>query len=451
MENRECYLVYLSEFTARFCTWSILSQLLMYLISIHWKTESDQLYIVGASISLLYMSAIFGGLVKDWLLPGKQVVILGIGLISIGLLFLQYPAVFYGGLSLTLVGAGMVTPNTPLLLSSLEDAHRDKRFTILYGVTNAGVILGSVFGGIVNGHFYLKGVIILNELIILVWFVSCFFASWLATIKTTNRIKLIQFIAALLMVAFISSFYLKFEKVSEALLIIASIIYLGFLFFLTRKLQSIRKELLFSISLILLAIVFFSAEFQVASTLIAYAHHFVALNIAHMTIPAGSLLALESVFVVIGAFCISRIKFLSHITSVQTKVFIGLILGALAFVVLYSSTGVPHPISVLWIIFASLLLGFGDVCLMPPVMAYVTKISPAQYKGRLVAGMYFSLSLSGYLSGLMGSVLVKYFVAENASLRFYSTGFSMMISMLGTAAVLVLIIKIIAASKINDF
>lgn len=453
MEKKERYTVYLSEFTARFCTWSILSQLLMHLIGIHWKTESQQLYIVGASLSLLYMSAIFGGLLRDWLLHGKQVITLGVGLISIGSLLLLFnSALIYPGLSLVLLGAGMVTPNTPLLLSSLTDENRDKNFTILYGVTNAGIILGSILGGIINGYFPWKGALILNELIIFAWLLCNLLLSEESILKNLNKMKLIQAIVILVLVSFIASFYLKLEKVSEILLMVLGVIYLGFMVFLMTKNQQIRKELLYSTFLIMLAIIFFSAEFQVASTLISYAHNFVTLNIAHIIIPAGSILALESIFVVIGAFVISRIKLLSNITSVQTKVLIGLLFGASAFAVLYGSTLMAShsTISILWIVFASLLLGLGDIYLMPPIMAYVAETSPSNYKGRLMAGMYFSLSLSGYLSGLIGTTLL-HFISSNTNLYFYSSEFSLMISILGAAAGLVLITKIISVTIYSKY
>jgi POT family proton-dependent oligopeptide transporter len=449
--KKEAYLIYLSEFTARFCTWSILSQLLMHLTSIHWKTEPQQLYVIGASLSLLYMSAILGGSIRDWLFAGKQVILLGIGLIGLGsLLLLSTTALFYPGLSLALLGAGMVTPNTPLLLSSLSLANKnqDRNFTILYGVTNAGVILGSILGGIINGYFSWRGVLFLNESMIMLWLGCCIFTSWLTVLKNIDKIKLIQFIALLAIVELVASSYLKFERVSEALLIIAGIVYVGFLIFLMVKNSSIRKTLLVSTFLTILAIVFFSAEFQVASTLIAYAHNFVVLKIVHINIPAGSLLALESVFVVIGAFVIARVKLLSNITHVQTKVLIGLLLGALAFAILYGSTlmALHNSISVLWIATAFLFLGLGDVYLMPPIMAYVAENAPSGYKGRLIAGMYFSLSLSGYLSGLIGSTLLKYFESSSTSLHFYSTGFSVMIFILGVSAGLVLITRTINAA-----
>jgi dipeptide/tripeptide permease len=447
MEKNDCNLVYLSEFTARFCTWSILSQLLMHLTSIRWTTEAQQLYIIGASISLLYMSSILGGLIRDWLFVGKQVIILGIGLIAIGCCLLSNTTFFYPGLSFTLLGAGMVTPNTPLLLSSLSTNH-NKSFTILYGVTNAGIILGSVLGGIINGYLSWKGILFLNELIILLWLGFCAYTSWLVVLKYIDKIKLIQFIVLLAIVEYLAYLYLKFEKVSETLLVGVGIVYLGFVIFLMIKHPNFRKTLSFSMFLIILAIVFFSAEFQVASTLIAYAHNFVLLNIAHVNIPAGSLLALESIFVVIGALIIPRVKFLSNVTNVQTKVFIGFLFGALAFVVLYSSTflAVHNSISVLWIVIASLLLGLGDVYLMPPIMAYVAETAPTEYKGRLMAGMYYSLSLSGYLSGLIGSTLLKNYVSSNENLQFYSMGFSISIIILSVAAGTVLITRTICSA-----
>ncbi len=445
MERKELYLVYFSEFTARFCTWAILSQLLMHLIGIHWQTSTQQLYMVGAAVSVLYMSTMFGGFLRDWLLLGKFVVLLGIGLISLGCFALMASDhFFYAGLGLTLLGAGMVTPNTPLLLS-LENTHSDRAFTILYGVTNAGVILGSVLGGIMNEYFTWQSILLVNEAMVMIWFLFFIFSSWLSAIKNVGRVKFVQLVAVLIIIELVIYFYLKVKAVSVTLLIIAGISYLGLIIFLMVKNKSARKPLASSIFLIIFAIVFFSGELQVTSTLVDYSKHFVALNILHVTIPAGSLLALESIFVVLGAFIIARIKLLSNASHVQTKVLIGLFFGTLAFAVLYSSTFLAshHLISVLWIVLSFLLLGFGDVYLMPPIMAYVTESAPPAYKGRLMSGMYFSLSLSGYFSGLIGSSLSKHFTGANMNLHFYRTGFILMILLLGITAGLALIARII--------
>ena len=453
MQHKEFYLVYFSEFVARFCTWTILSQLLIYLINTHWEeTPSQQLYLVGASLSLLFISALFGGLIRDWLFVEKVVVILGMGLVAIGgLLLLASSHFFYAGLGLTLLGTGMVTTNTPLLLSSTVNAEREKLFTVLYAAINSGVILGSILGGVMNQYFSWKGVILLNESMIILWLIYCAFSSWLLVLINLNKLKLLKFVIVSTAVAFIAYFYLKVEIVSEILLSLAGILYIIFLVNLIIKQQGVRKSLIFSIFLILLAIVFFSGEFQVASTLADYANNFVELTIAQIKIPAGSLMALESIFVVLGAFFIARLKLATIITNIQTKVFIGLFLGTLAFILLYGSTLIAshHLISVWWIVLAFLLFGLGDVSLMPPIMAYVTKTAPTHYKGLLMAGLYFSLSLSGYFSGLIGSILSNHFVKSNSNLHFYSTGFIVMIVILGIATGVILISRLVNVDPKN--
>lgn len=448
MKQSELYQIYFSEFTARFCTWAVISQLLVHFIHIHWQTSAQQLYVVGVSISLLYISAIFGGLIRDYLFESQIVIMLGIGLISLGsLLLFSHTTFFYLGLSLTLLGAGMVTPNTPLLLSSFVDTNHENVFTILYGVTNAGVILGSILSGFVQTYFSWKGVLILNEIMIVIWLGGCAVNAWLSIFKKINAVKLITFFSILIFTGLITYFYLMFKSVAEISLIIAGLIYFSFLIYVVLKNPSIKKQLAFIIFLTAAAIIFFSGEFQVASTLVDYANNFANLNFAHIKIPPGSLLAFESIFVVLGAFIIARIKSLSVVTHVQTKVYVGLLLGAFAFVILYFSTmaAAHNDISVWWIVLAFLFLGLGDVYLMPPVMAYVAKNAPLKYKGRLMAGMYFSLSLSGYFSGLIGSTLSKYFTDPNTNLHFYSTGFGVMIFILGVAAILVFITRIIEA------
>ncbi len=446
MVRKEFYLIYFCEFTARFCTWVIISQLLMHLLAMHWQTSSQQLYMVGASLSLLFISAIFGGIIRDWLGSGKLVVITGIGLIVVGgICLFSASSLFYVGLSLSLFGAGMVPPTTPLLLFSLINAEKvsDKSFTILYGVTNAGVILGAILGGIVHEYCGWHGVIILTEVIALTCLGYCILDGWFAAWKELTSTKLMQLAVALSISAAIAYSYLKFERVSAILLVIAGLVYLFFLGFLICHYFEIRKLLMRAIFFTVVAILFFSGEFQVASTLVNYTHAFVKLNVGPVTIPVGSLLAFEAIFVVLGAFFITRIKFFSAVTRVQTKLLVGLALGVLAFVVLYVSTlfSVTHLIGVLWIVLAFLLLGLGDVYLMPPIMAYVTEIAPPNYKGRLMAGMYFALSIAGYLSGFIGAKLSSHFIHAATNIYFYRTGFGMMVLLLSFTVVGVILLN----------
>lgn len=443
MNRKEFLQIYTSEFTARFCTWAVLSQLLVHLMHIHWKTSSEQLSIIGISISMLYLSAICGGIIKDYLSDGWVGVVTGIVLIGVGTALLNLKALFfYAGLSAVLLGAGIVTPNTPLLLSSLSSDNRDQSFTVLYAVTNAGIILGSILSGFVQSYFSWRGVILLNESMIAIWLVSCFSKKWLYAFKETTKKKILAFFVALFLFQVVSYFYLSIQSVSEILLTIAGIIYVGFILYLIYRNKQSANKLIYMLFLTMIAVIFFSGEFQVASTLVDYSVHFVSLRVDHIKIPAGSLLAFESVFVIIGAFFISKIKWFSALKQTEVKAGVGLLFGAFAFSVLYLSHffAASHSISVIWIIFAFLLLGFGDVSLMPPIMSYIADNAPSKYKGRLMAGVYFSISLSGYFSGLIGSALSSSFSNANSNLHFYTAGFQIMIFGLGAVAFLILFI-----------
>ena len=166
-------LICLSELTVRFCTWSILSGLLIYITRSQWVTMPTALYIMGSSLSLLYLCSILGGFIKDQFFNEKQIISLGIIFISLGNMALLFPAIFYLGLGLLFTGAGMVTPNTPLLLSNVLNS-RDKNakaFTVFYGITNIGIILGPLIGGLAEQLFSWKGIIFLNETLIIIWLI----------------------------------------------------------------------------------------------------------------------------------------------------------------------------------------------------------------------------------------------------------------------------------------
>jgi proton-dependent oligopeptide transporter, POT family len=444
-DHKEIALVYLSEFTTRFCVWTILSQLLIHLLKIHWAGEAGLLYIMGASLSLVYLSTLFGGLIKDYFFEEKQAVILGVALIALGnILLLSNTHVFYVALGLVFLGGGMVTPNTPLLLSSLitlTHENRTRVFTIFYGITNAAVILGPIVGGFTAEYLSWQGMLVLNELIIGLWLISITWGAWLAVLKKIKKMQYLKFFSLLVLSSMLVYSYLQFQRVSAGILAACGIVYLAFIGWVILKNPTQRRALLGAILLIGCAIAFFVGEFQVASTLVAYANGFINLQLYGVFIPAGSLLSIESVAVVLGSFLIAKTQFFTQRTSLQAKLVIGLLSGVIAFVILYMSTvvAVAHQVNLWWIVFSFLILGVGEVSLMPSIISYITEIAPAQYKGRLMAGTYFALSLSGYLSGVIGSMLLKKYNGMTASLSFYRSNFTVTIILLSVVTGLVLL------------
>lgn len=114
--NRNLFSTYCSEFTSRCCTWLLLSQLLVYLIDSHYANVSQQYFIVGASLSLIYLSTIIGGLIRDKLLTEIQTLLFGLCLLIASSLILLTSSNMYLGLSLVFLASGIITTATPLLI-----------------------------------------------------------------------------------------------------------------------------------------------------------------------------------------------------------------------------------------------------------------------------------------------------------------------------------------------
>ena len=437
--------IYLSEFVARACTWTLCSQLLVHLMKTHFETSAAQLYLVGASISVLFLSTIIGGLIRDFILRERQLIMIGILLIVFASLFLLVmPSSLYLGLGMTFIGAGFITSATPILLNNNANNDQHKLFTILYAFTNGGVILGSIIGGILNSTLSWGYLIIFNFVISAICFILFFFGNekWGPALITITRSSSLKLTGFLIPTIFLIAIYLRSETFSQVILGAITIYYIFTLIYWMISRRSIRKNLIIGMYFILLAILFFTGEFQVASTTIAYAIKFANLDIFGVAIPPGSIVALESIFVVLGAYAITRIKFEFDTTK---RIVIGLLFGVLAFATLLASTFVAGSvkISLMWLILAFLFFGVGDVYLTPPIMSYITKISPDDIRGRLISGMYFSFSLAGYLSGLIGSKISVHFSDASNNLKFYYYDFFLMLGILVLAIASMLLMRLI--------
>lgn len=431
---------YMSEFVARCCCWTISSQLLVRLIQLHWKHTPQQLYLVGAVLSLLFLCAIFGGVIRDWLFGEKSVMMLGIIVVFFGnIAFYLFPSAIYLGLALIFLGAGMVTSSTPLVVTDLAKPEKKGRaFTVLYGFTNAGVILGSVVGGLLFKYASWDTLVGFNVVLTAITLVIYFYTGFIANLTSLNTSSVIKFLGVMLLAVVLAYLYLKVQILAEAFLIIAGIGYAIFLGLVIYKRREIRKQLLIALLFIFLAIIFFSGEFQVASTLVDFSKNFVNLEVFNFAVPAGSLVALESIFVILGAYLISKSSYLSDKIGANKKVLIGLIFGVVAFTGLYflSIEARTNNINFTYIVVIFCLFGLGDVILTPPIMSYVATISPKDIKGRLMAGTYFSFSVAGYLSGFIGEKLSENFATPSINLSFYSTTFVTMIIVVGIAGLI---------------
>src|SRR6185295_6588822 len=108
--------------------------------------------VYGTYTGSVWLASIAGGLIADRFLGAYRSVLFGGAIIALGHFTLAFKALpfFYSGLSLIVIGTGLLKPNATTLLGSLyaeKDARRDAGFSIFYMGINLGAFIGPIIAG----------------------------------------------------------------------------------------------------------------------------------------------------------------------------------------------------------------------------------------------------------------------------------------------------------------
>ncbi len=108
--------------------------------------------IYGLYTGSVWGAAILGGLIADRLLGQYRSVLVGGVIIALGHFVLAFDILtaFYVGLTLIVIGTGLLKPNVSTLVGSLYapgDARRDAGFSIFYMGINLGAFIGPLIAG----------------------------------------------------------------------------------------------------------------------------------------------------------------------------------------------------------------------------------------------------------------------------------------------------------------
>lgn len=178
--------------------------------------------------------------------------------------------------------------------------------------------------------------------------------------------------------------------------------------------------------MMLACLLFFASELQVNSSLILFVDHYVDRQFLGWRIPSNTFAALEPLFVIILApllgYCWPLLG--KREPSAAMKLILGLLLESISFYIFYlagHSTNINgQPISIGWIFAGNLLLGAGEVCLMPTVVAAVTKLAPYHLKGTLMGILYLAIAFSSYFSGLIAVSTSQQNLSSNLIINGYT-------------------------------
>src|SRR6266513_31009 len=144
--------LFFTEMWERFSYYGMRGFLILYMTKALGFTDAHAGSVYGNYVGSVWLAAIFGGVIADRWLGHYRSVLLGGIVIALGHFTLAFHALalFYAGLSLIVIGTGLLKPNVSTLVGSLYeqgDERRDAGFSIFYMGINLGAFLGPLIAG----------------------------------------------------------------------------------------------------------------------------------------------------------------------------------------------------------------------------------------------------------------------------------------------------------------
>lgn len=337
--------------------------------------------IYGTYTGSAWAAAILGGIVADRGLGQYRSVLIGGIIIAAGHFTLAFRSLpfFYTGLSLIVIGTGLLKPNVSAMVGSLYDegdTRRDAGFSIFY----MGINLGAFLGPIIAGYLAQK----------VDWHIG--FAC-----------------AGVGMVLGLTQYTLGKERLRPAL----------------NKLSARHKEVAASKAstgagftaqewkrmatvgiLFVFAALFWGAYEQGGSTLNLFADRYTRLSVFGIAFPSSWFQAVPAAFVILLAPVMAWlwVRLASREPSSPAKFAIGLLFAGLSFLLLApaassAQSGSSILVSPWWLVASYFIIEIGELALSPVGLSVVTKLAPMRVVGLMMGVWLLSTAVGNKLAG----------------------------------------------------
>jgi len=441
------FVLFFTEMWERFSFYGMKALLIFYLVKYHLFSDDEGNILVGSYAALVYALPVLGGYLADRYLGFRKAVTFGAILLVLGHIGMAYEGnaavkmadgtisrdnnaiqVFYFSMSLIILGVGFLKANISSIVGELYrkgDTRRDSGFTIFY----MGINIGSWFATILCGYlgeaygwgygFGAAGVGMFIGLITFIWGKKYFMGKGeprdLAKLKKKVFLGLdteaIIYILAVLSSVVIWQMVQRHSVVEVLLMAAGAISLIYIVWYSIVKSDRIERNRLGALTILILFSVFFWALFEQAYTSMnLFADRAMDRTIGDSTIPTAWYLSLNAMFIVMFApiFAWLWVKLGKRKMNPNAAIkfgmallFVGLGFGALVLGLSISELG---KVSMIWLIIAYLLHTWGELCLSPVGLSYVTKLAPAKIVGFMMGVWFLATAGSEYIASLLANI-----------------------------------------------
>lgn len=392
--------LFFTELWERFSYYGMRSILILYMTSaaaqgglgFDIKTASS---IYGWYTMAVYLTALPGGWVADYLTGARLAVLIGGIIIACGhfsMVFHSTTLVFLG-MALIAIGTGLLKPNISVMVGNLyreNDPRRDSGFSIFYMGINIGALLAPlVVGYLAKGETF-KGFLTsmgMDPAKSWHWGFGAAGVGMLVglAVYLRNRQQLAR-------VDDKSPSATKIKAGGAASQPLT---------------RSDWSRIIAILILFVFTILFWAAYEQKGASLNLFADKLVRTEIFGASFPAPYLQSLTPAFVILltPLFSILWIRMGDRQPSSPVKFTLGLLLIGLAYLLIVPATVLTAQgrVSFWWLVGLYFLEVCGEMCLSPVGLSTVTKLAPAKLVGLMMGAWFLATSLgnklAGYLSG----------------------------------------------------
>jgi POT family proton-dependent oligopeptide transporter len=437
------YILFLTEMWERFSYYGMRAILVLYLVGevgienagLGWSNE-DALALYGWYTMFVYVASIPGGIIADKILGQKKSVFVGGMLLVAGHSVLAIEAMwaFYTGLTLIVMGVGMLKPNISTMVGGLYPKHeqdkRDMGFYIFYMGINLGAaasaLLVGYIGETIGWHygFGLAGIgMAFGQLTY--WYGQRYLTHVgnlvvdereesektdgnliSAIFKSTN--SLVGFILTLFLGIFIWQFQ---GSLDYGLLVMGLAFAVGVGIVVYNDGNKIEKDRILVTYLAFLIVIVFWGSFEQAGGLLnVYAAQKTDLVLTeNFIVPASWFQSVNAIFILIFATVVGSFwvwwKNRKRESSSLFKMAIGVIIMGWGFFFMsaasmqYEAEGLS---SMHWLVLAYLFHTIGELCASPVALSFITKLAPDRWMAFMMGAYFAATGLGNKVAGLLG-------------------------------------------------
>tara|TARA_B100001113_G_scaffold138112_1_gene113321 strand:- start:4582 stop:6084 length:1503 start_codon:yes stop_codon:yes gene_type:complete len=437
------YILFLTEMWERFSYYGMRAILVLYLVAevgienagLGWSNE-DALALYGWYTMFVYVASIPGGIIADKIIGQKKAVFVGGMLLVAGHSVLAIEALwaFYTGLTLIVMGVGMLKPNISTMVGGLypkdQQDKRDMGFYIFYMGINLGAAVSALLVGYIGetiGWHYgfgLAGIgMALGQLTY--WYGQRYLThvgnlviderdesekvdgNLITSIfKSTNSI--IGFVITLCMGIYVWQVQ---GSLDYGLLIMGLAFAVGVAIVVYNDGDRVEKDRILVTYLSFLIIIVFWGSFEQAGGLLnVYAAQKTDLVLTeNFTVPASWFQSVNAIFILIFATLVGSFwvwwKNRKKESSSLFKMAIGVIIMGWGFFFM-SAASMQYDVeglsSMHWLILAYLFHTIGELCASPVALSFITKLAPERWMAFMMGAYFAATGLGNKVAGLLG-------------------------------------------------